>query len=213
MAEAIMASAHRMNFSLWHGLVRWQWPHLVGRGICPVPLSLLGLATGLRMQTEGGLRAGRDNPALSVTAREQTQLCSFRTFGLCSPRLKPKVAELIARQPAARCFEQLPREGLCPTADGNADAAQVSLSFALLQDPQTQPISRVLLSVLVGGDCQWGVSPPLVLLAGNLFSCLAWCRLSRWLVLCPRPACGPLSHLGQMLDSPCFWPACSTPPS
>lgn len=147
----ITASEHCVNVSLWRDLVQWQWPHLIGRGICPVPFSLLGLATGLWVQREGGLHESGDDPALPVTAREQTQLCSLRTFGVCSLRLKPKVAALITRQPAARCFVQPPGEGLFPTADGNAEA---SLSFALVQDPQTQPISRVLLSVLVRGNCQ-----------------------------------------------------------
>lgn len=104
------------------------------------------------METEHRLRVSGDNSALSVPEREQTQLCSFRTLGLCSPHLETKAAELIAQQPAARCFVQLPREGLCPTADGNTDAAEVSLSFSLCQDPQTQPISRVSLSCVLG-DC------------------------------------------------------------
>lgn len=110
---------------------------------------------------------------------------------------------------------------LCTTAqgravfhtDGSAEAAEVSPSFALFQDPQTQlppgfycPVcwgiaSRELLSP---SYCCWK-SPPL--------SRLARCRLSPWLVLCPQRARGPLSYLGQTLDGPCFWPACSTSPS
>lgn len=43
----------------------------------------LGLAAGVMGMN--GLRVGGDNPALPVTAREQTLLCSFRTLGLCSP--------------------------------------------------------------------------------------------------------------------------------
>lgn len=64
-------------------------------------------------------------------------------------------------------------------------------------------------TVLCVGGLLARVSLPLNL----LLSCLAWCRLSPWLVLCSRHACRPLSHLGQMLDCPCFWPACSTSPS
>lgn len=127
------------------------------------------------------MRAGGDNSAPSVTARERTQLCSFRTFGLCSPHLKPKVAELIAWQPAARCSVRLPGKGCVP---------QLMAMRMLLKCPRVSPYSRThklspspgfyhpCLSGC-GGDCRWGVSLPLVLLAGDLLlSCLARCRLS-----------------------------------
>ena len=177
-AEAIRAGEQRLNFALCRGLVRWQWPRLLGRGICPVPLSLLGLAAGVMVQTEQGLRASGDNSALSVTAREQTQLCSFRPFGLCSPCLKPKAAELTAQQLQQDALCDRPGKGCAPQLTAAQKLLQCLLRFALFQDPQTQPVSRVFLSVLGGGDCQWGASLPLVLLAGDLLSRLAPCRHS-----------------------------------
>lgn len=112
------------------------------------------------METEHGLCVSGDNSALSVPEREQTQLCSFRTLGLCSPHLETKAAELIAQQPAARCFVQLPREGLCPTADGNTDAAEASLEFFPMPGPPNSAHLQGFTVLCVEGLLAESFSPP-----------------------------------------------------
>lgn len=168
------------------------------RGICPVPLPLLGLATAVYGHQKDGQR---ESPALAVTAKGQGQLCSFRAFEPFCAHGETRVPELTAQQPAAGCSVPLPQEGPCPTAGGSAGT-----ELCPVPDPQTQPIPTVLL--LVGG-LPVGSFSPLALLAGNLpFSLLAWCPLSMAGAL--PPVCSRASFpFREKLDGPCFWPACS----
>lgn len=166
--------------------------------ICPVPLPLLSLATGLYGHKRMGSVGAEREPSPGCHCRAGPALLP-QDIGtvLCSSG--NTMAELIAQ---LRCSVLLAQPGLCPTA------RQLRAELCPVPDPKLSPSQ--------GFAASWGVasgefpspciacweSPPLP--PGLVPSLRAWCS---------APECSRASFpFRETLHGPCFWPACSTSP-